>query len=108
MAKLHVKKGDTVKIIAGESKGVIGVIKEVMPSKQRVYVEGEGVKKLKKHQKPNAKFPEGGIIEIDTPIHISNVMVIDPKENVPTRIGRKRDENGKLVRYSKKSGEVLK
>lgn len=104
--KLHIKKGDTVKVIAGNSKGITGKVLVVFPKDNRAIVEG--VNKVKKHTKPNPKNTQGGIIEKEAPIHISNLMVIDSKGNA-TRIGRRLDENTKkLVRYSKKSGEVIK
>lgn len=104
--KLHVKKGDTVKVLAGNDKGSIGKVLVVYPTKNRAIVEG--VNKVKKHTKPNPKNTQGGIVEKEAPIHISNLMVVDLKGN-PTRIGRRLDEKtNKLVRYSKKSGEVIK
>jgi large subunit ribosomal protein L24 len=106
MSKLHIKKGDKVKVLAGESKGEEGRIIKVYPAKNTAIVEGDGIKKAKKHTKPNAANPQGGIVQQDIPIHISNLAVIDAEGNV-TRIGR-REEDGKLVRYSKKSGEVIK
>lgn len=107
MAKLHIKKGDTVKVIAGESKGAQGEVKKVYPEKNRAIVEGSDIKKISKHTKPNAANPNGGIVKEEAPIHISNLMVIDPKSGEPTRVGRKLDDNGKKVRYAKKSGEVI-
>ncbi|MGI6320176.1 MAG: 50S ribosomal protein L24 [Bacteroidales bacterium] len=98
--KLHIKKGDTVKVIAGESKGQQGKVLKVEVKKLRAIVEG--VNLVSKHTKPNAKAPQGGIIKMEAPIHISNLMVVDSSGNA-TRIGRKLDSNGKLVRYSKKS-----
>ena len=107
MSKLHIKKGDTVKVIAGNSKGSEGKVIEVLLAKSRAIVEG--VNMVSKHSKPNAANPQGGIVKQEAPIHISNLMVVDPKSGDSTRIGRKRDEKtGKLVRYSKKSGEVIK
>ncbi|MDO5759436.1 MAG: 50S ribosomal protein L24 [Bacteroidota bacterium] len=104
--KLHIKKGDTVKVIAGNSKGVIGKVLVVYPQDNRAIVEGAN--KIKKHTKPNPKNTQGGIIEKEAPIHISNLMVVDSKGNA-TRIGRRLDEKtNKLVRYSKKTGEVIK
>lgn len=104
--KLHVKKGDTVKVLAGNDKGSIGKVLVVYPAKNRAIVEG--VNKVKKHTKPNPKNTQGGIVEKEVPIHISNLMVVDSKGN-PTRIGRRLDEKtNKLVRYSKKTGEVIK
>lgn len=107
MTKLHIKKGDTVKVIAGESKGAQGEVRKVFLKTKRAIVEGSDIKKLSRHTKPNAANPDGGIIKEEAPIHISNLMVIDPKTGEPTRIGRKIDENGKKVRYAKKSGEVI-
>jgi len=107
MAKLHIKKGDTVKVIAGESKGAQGEVKKVYPETNRAIVEGSDIKKISKHTKPNAANPNGGIVKEEAPIHISNLMVIDPKSGEPTRVGRKLDDNGKRVRYAKKSGEVI-
>ena len=107
MSKLHIKKGDTVKVIAGNSKGSEGKVIEVLISKNRAIVES--VNMVSKHSKPNAANPQGGIVKQEAPIHISNLMLVDPKSGDTTRIGRKRDlKTGKLVRYSKKSGEVIK
>lgn len=92
-------------MIAGNEKGSQGKVLEVYPEKLRALVEG--VNMVSKHTKPNAANPQGGIIKKEAPIHISNLMVVDGKGNA-TRIGRKRDEKGKLVRYSKKTGEVIK
>lgn len=104
--KLHIKKGDMVQVIAGDSKGQQGKILEVIVAKSRAIVEG--VNMVKKHTKPNATHPQGGIVEQEAPIHISNLQVLDPKSGVPTRIGRKENAEGKLVRVAKKSGEELK
>ncbi|MCB0401631.1 MAG: 50S ribosomal protein L24 [Flavobacteriales bacterium] len=106
MAKLHIKKGDTVMVIAGESKGAQGVVRKVYPESQRAIVEGSDIKQLSRHTKPNAANPDGGIIKEEAPIHISNLMVIDPKTGKTTRVYRKKDDNGKSVRYAK-SGEVI-
>ena len=106
MSKLHIKKGDTVFINAGESKGKTGKVLKVLVEKQRAIVEG--VNMVSKSQKPNAKNPQGGIIKMEAPIHISNLNVVDPKSGKPTRIGRRKNEEGKLVRYAKKSGEEIK
>ena len=105
-AKLHIKKGDMVAVIAGDSKGQQGKVLKVDVEKQRAIVEG--VNLCKKATKPNAKNPQGGIVEQEAPIHISNLQVIDPKSGKPTRIGRKENAQGKLVRYAKKSGEEIK
>ena len=104
--KLHFKKGDTVCVIAGDSKGQQGKVLKVEVSKQRAIVEG--VNLVKKATKPNAKNPQGGIVEQEAPIHISNLQVLDPKSGKATRVGRKAGANGKLVRYAKKSGEEIK
>ncbi|MGO4890128.1 50S ribosomal protein L24 [Anaerobacillus sp. MEB173] len=101
---MHVKKGDTVKVISGKDKGKQGVILESFPKKERVLVEG--VNMVKKHAKPSQDNPQGGILNKEAPIHASNVMPIDPKSGEPTRVGYKV-ENGKKVRIAKKSGEVL-
>jgi large subunit ribosomal protein L24 len=102
--KLKIKKGDTVKVIAGAYKGKEGKVLEMLPKKNRVLVEGVNI--ISKHSKPSNENPQGGIIKKEAPIHISNVMLIDNKGNA-TRVGR-RIEDGKIVRYSKKSGEVIK
>ncbi|HZK93608.1 MAG TPA: 50S ribosomal protein L24 [Prolixibacteraceae bacterium] len=104
--KLHIKKGDTVIVIAGNSKGQEGKILEVVRETERAIVEG--VNLVSKHTKPNAKSPQGGIIKQEATIHVSNLMLKDPKTGKPTRIGRRLDKKGKLVRYSKKSGEEIK
>ena len=104
--KLHIKKGDTVIVIAGNSKGQEGKILEVVRETERAIVEG--VNLVSKHTKPNAKSPQGGIIKQEATIHVSNLMLKDPKTGKPTRIGRRLDKNNKLVRYSKKSGEEIK
>ncbi|HNY09493.1 MAG TPA: 50S ribosomal protein L24 [Tenuifilaceae bacterium] len=105
-SKLHIKKGDLVYVISGESKGKQGRVLSVQVSKQRAFVEG--VNMVSKHTKPNSKYPQGGIIKMEAPIHISNLMLIDPASGKPTRIGRRLNDKGKLVRYSKKSGEEIK
>jgi large subunit ribosomal protein L24 len=101
--KLHIKVGDTVKVISGESKGQEGQISSIDREKMRATVSG--VNMIKKHNKPSAANPQGGIVEKEGTLHISNLMVV--VGGIATRIGRK-DEKGKLVRYSKKSGEVIK
>ena len=106
MSKLHIKKGDTVMVISGEDKGHSGRVLEVLVQEQRAIVEGLNM--IKKHAKPSAKNPQGGIISKEAPIHISNLNVVDPKTGKATRIGRRLNENGKLVRYAKKSGEEIK
>jgi len=104
--KLHIKKGDTVMVIAGNYEGQKGRVLDIIRKTDRAIVEG--VNMIKKHTKPNTEHPQGGIVEKEAPIHISNLMLVDPKTGKPTRIGRKLNENGKLVRYSKKSGEEIK
>ncbi len=102
--KLHVKVGDTVKVISGEANGQEGNVLSIDRNKNRATVEG--VNLMKKHQKPSASNPEGGIVETEAGIHISNLMVVVNGE--ATRIGRKPNKDGKIVRYSKKSGEEIK
>ena len=102
--KLNLRKGDIVKVIAGDSKGSQGRVLEVISDKRKVLVEG--VNLVKKHTKPNAKQTQGGIVKKEAPIHISNVLLIDGKGNA-TRVGRKL-QDGSLVRYSKKSEELIK
>ena len=106
MTKLHIKKGDVVFVNAGEDKGKQGRVLKVLVDKQRAIVEG--INMVSKSTKPNAKNPQGGIVKQEAPIHISNLNVVDPKTGKPTRIGRRLNENGKLVRYAKKSGEEIK
>lgn len=104
--KLHIKKDDTVIVITGESKDQRGRVLEIYRKKQRVLVEGVNI--ISKHTKPDAQNPQGGIVKKEAPVHISNLMLIDPSSGEPTRIGRKYNDNKKLVRYSKKSGEEIK
>jgi large subunit ribosomal protein L24 len=104
--KLHIKKGDTVMVITGESKGQKGRVLEVDREKNRALVEG--VNTVSKHTKPNAKSPQGGILKKEAPINLSNLMLVDPASGKPTRIGRRFNDKNKLVRYSKKSGEEIK
>jgi len=102
--KLHIKKGDRVVVISGANKGSEGEVIQVIPSKYRAIIEGVNV--VKKHAKATAEQP-GGINEVEAPIHLSNLQLVDPKSGTATRIGRKLVDN-KLVRYSKKSGETIK
>jgi len=104
--KIHVKKGDSVMVITGESKGQKGRVLEVDRDKNRAIVEG--VNLVSKHTKPNTKAPQGGILKKEAPVHISNLMLIDPTTGKPTRVGKKLNEKDNLVRYSKKSGEEIK
>ncbi len=103
--KLHIKSGDTVKVIAGDDKGKTGKVLSVDKQKTRAIVEGLNM--VTKHVKPTAAKPQGGIEKKEASIHISNLKLVDPKTGEATRIGRKVGENGKLVRYSKKTGEVI-
>lgn len=100
--KLKIKKGDTVKVLAGEDKGATGVVNQVFPKENRAIVEG--VRMVTKHTKPSAQNPNGGIVKKEAPIHISNLMLV--ASGTPTRVGRK-EVDGKIVRYSKKSQEVI-
>ena len=102
--KLHIKVGDTVKVLTGESNGQEGAVLSIDRKKMRVLVEG--VNLVKKHQKPSAANPEGGIVEQEAGIHISNLMVVHNGQ--ASRLGRKENKEGKIVRYSKKSGEEIK
>ncbi|MEA4868915.1 MAG: 50S ribosomal protein L24 [Bacteroidia bacterium] len=104
--KLHIKKGDTVFVNAGDDRGKTGRVLEVITEKNRAIVEG--INLVSKHTKPNAKHPQGGIIKQEAPIHVSNLQVIDPVKGGPTKIGRRLNDNNKLVRYAKKSGEEIK
>ena len=104
--KLHIKKGDTVFVNTGEDKGKTGRVLEVRPQEQRAIVEGINI--ISKHKKQKKKSPQGGIIKKEAAIHISNLQVVDPVKGGPTRIGRRLNSKGKLVRYAKKSGEEIK
>ena len=104
--KLHIKKGDSVYVNAGEDRKKTGRVLEVITKKNRAIVEG--VNLVSKHTKPNAEHPQGGIIKREASIHISNLQVVDPTKGVPTKIGRRLNDKQKLVRYAKKSGEEIK
>lgn len=103
--KLHIKTGDTVKVIAGNSKGKTGTVKSVILEKNRAVVDG--INMVTKHKKPSATNPQGAIEKMEAPVHISNLMLVDPASGEATRTGRKLNADGKLVRYSKKTGEVI-
>lgn len=103
--KLKIKKGDTVMVISGNSSGKSGRVLDIIREKNRAIVEGVNI--ITKHSKPTQQNPDGGIIKKEASIDLSNLMVVDPKTSEPTRIGRKLNEKNKLVRYSKKSGEVI-
>ena len=103
--KLKIRKGDLVKVMAGDSKGSQGKIVEIIVAKNRAIVEGANM--VSKHTKPNAANPNGGIVKQEAAIHISNLALVDAK-GATTRVGRKLNDAGKLVRVSKKSGEEIK
>ncbi|GAB3176639.1 50S ribosomal protein L24 [Telluribacter humicola] len=103
--KLHIRTGDTVKVIAGNEKGKTGRVTSVLVEKQRALVEG--VNMITKHKKPNAQNPQGSIEKIEGAIHISNLMVVDSATGEATRTGRKLNDKGKLQRFSKKSGNLI-
>lgn len=105
MAKLNIKKGDTVYVLSGDDKGKTGRVLSVDQAKQRAIVEG--VNMVSKSTKPNAKHPQGGIIKMEAPVHVSNLNHVDPASNKPTRVGV-RGEGKKKVRYAKKSGKEIK
>jgi len=104
--KLHIRKGDTVEVIAGDDRGKQGKVMEILTTKNRAVVEG--INMVTKHQKPSAGKPEGGIKKTEAGVHLSNLMLVDPATGKTTRVGRKRNEKGKLQRYSKKTGEFIK
>jgi large subunit ribosomal protein L24 len=104
--KLHIKRGDTVYVNCGVYKGQQGRVLEVIMKNDTAIVEG--INMVSKHTKPNAQYPQGGIIKKEAPIHVSNLMLMDGSSGEPTRIGRRLNDNDKLVRYSKKSGEEIK
>ena len=106
MSKLNIKKGDTVYVLSGEDKGQQGRVLSVQAAKQRAIVEGINI--VSKSTKPSAKHPQGGIVKMEAPIHISNLALIAPKSGKPTRVGYRVNEKGEKVRYAKKSGEEIK
>ena len=105
MAIAHVRKGDTVVVVAGKERGKKGKVLRVIPEKGRVVVERLNL--IKKHQKPTQKIRQGGIIEREGSIHLSNVMLVDPSSDKPTRVGMKALSDGKKVRVARRSGEML-
>ncbi|MDE5724987.1 MAG: 50S ribosomal protein L24 [Duncaniella sp.] len=105
MHKQHIRKGDTVYVLAGEDRGKEGRVLKVLVQKQKAIVEGINI--VTKATKPNAQHPQGGLIKMEAPIAISNIALIDPKSGKPTRVSLRR-ENGKVIRISKKSGEEIK
>ena len=106
MSKLHIKKGDTVYVLSGEDRGKTGRVLKVEVSKDRAIVEGINI--VTKATKPSAKHPQGGLVKMEAPVHISNLSLLDPKTGKPTRVGHRLNAEGKLVRYAKKSGEEIK
>ena len=106
MNTLHVKKGDTVYVNSGNSKGQTGKVLQVLVKERRAIVEG--VNMVSKSTKPSAKNPQGGIVKQEAPIHISNLALVDPKTGEPTRVAIKKTDDGKKVRVAKKSGEEIK
>lgn len=105
---MRIKKGDTVEVIAGNYKGVRGEVLRVEPASRRVVVKG--VNLVKKHQRPQPggrSRTQGGIIEFEAPISVSNVMLVDPESGLPTRVGIRRDEAGNKIRYAKRSGATI-
>ena len=107
MSKIKIKKGDIVSVSTGNSKGLKGKVIKIFPSENKAMVEG--VNLVSRHTKPNAANPQGGIIKQEAKIHVSNLVMLDPKTGEKTKIGRRIDKTtGRLVRYSKKSGEAIK
>ena len=104
--KLHIRKGDTVLVIAGDDKGKSGKVLEVLTDKNRAVVEGINI--VTKHTKPSAGKPEGGLKKTEAALHVSKLKLVDPATGKPTRVGRKLNEKNKLQRYSKKTGEFIK
>jgi large subunit ribosomal protein L24 len=104
--KFHVKRGDTVYVNAGEYKGQQGRVLEIIARDEKAIVEG--INMVSKHTKPNAQYPQGGIIKKEAPIHLSNLMIVDGSLGKPTRVGRRLNDKDKLVRFSKNSGEEIK
>ena len=106
MAKLHIRKDDTVYVNTGNDRGKTGRVLQVFPDKNRAVVEGINI--ITKATKPTAKYPQGGLIKMEAPIHISNLNLIDPKSGKPTRIGTRKNDKGRKIRISKRSGEEIK
>lgn len=106
MSKQNIRKGDTVYVLSGEDRGKTGRVLSVQASKNRAIVEGVNI--ATKATKPTAQHPQGGLIKIEAPINLSNLALIDPKTGKPTRIGFRKDDKGKTIRYAKKSGQEIK
>jgi len=105
MSKLNFKKGETVQIISGEDRGKQGRVLAVIPKTQRAIIEGLNM--ISKHTKSNAQNQQGGIVKQEASVHISNIMLVDPGSGEATKVGRKKDKNGKLARYAKNTGEII-
>lgn len=105
MSKINIKKGDNVYVLAGDDRGKQGRVLSVQVSKGRAIVEG--INMVSKSTKPTAKYPQGGIVKLEAPINLSNLALIDPKSGKPTRVGYRKNAEGKSVRYAKKSGEEI-
>ncbi|MCI7240201.1 50S ribosomal protein L24 [Aerococcus suis] len=101
---MRIKTGDTVVVISGKDKGTEGVVKQALPKQDKVIVEGVNI--VKKHERPTQANPNGGINEVEAPIHVSNVQLVDPKSGKPTRVSVE-ERDGKRVRIARKSGEAL-
>lgn len=106
MSKLSFKKGENVAVITGVDRGKQGRVLSVIPATNRAIVEGLNM--VSKHSRPSAQNQQGGIVKQEASIHISNLMLVDPATGEPTKVGRKLDDKGKLVRYSKKTGDIIK
>ena len=104
-SKLHIKKGDNVKVLSGNHRNKQGKVLQVFPKDYRAIVAGVGI--VHKHNKPTSKNPKGSIEKKEAPIHLSKLMLIDPATGQATRVGRKHNENGKLQRYAKKTGKFI-
>lgn len=104
--KLHIRKGDMVQVLSGKDRGEQGRVLTVYPKQRRAIVEG--INLVHRHQRPNARQTQGGIVEVEAPIHVSNLALLDPVDGRPVRIGRRRDDSGRLVRYSKRSEKEIK
>lgn len=104
--KLHIRRGDTIKVLSGNYRNKQGIVLKVFTKTYRAIVEG--VNMVSRHSKPSAKNPQGGVEKKEAPLHISNLMLVDPATGHATRVGRRRDAAGKLVRYAKKTGKFIK
>lgn len=105
-SKLHIKKGDSVKVLSGNYRNKQGKVLQVFPKTYQAIVEGVSI--IHKHRKPSVQHPQGGIEKKEAPIHLSKLMLIDPATGQATRVGRKRNKDGKLQRYAKKTSELIK